>query len=117
MNADVSKICKNYKKIIECEFLDDDAFSHKLVEYYKTFINNTDASNPDSIKKLQNLDDAVYRYVDDYKFSKRLRDTIDIPTVISESFSYLNELIDYIVVFCNEYNDPDGGVVVQTRWI
>jgi hypothetical protein len=118
MNTNIQNICKNYRSIVECEFLDDDVFSMKLVSYYKAFIDRSDLNNPDVIKKIQCIDEALYKYIDveNYSFSKRLRDTIDIPTVVSDGFNYINEFMDYIIAFANEYEKTKNSVIVQTRW-
>jgi hypothetical protein len=119
MNTDIQNICKNYKNIVECEFLDDDVFSVKLVDYYKEFITKSDLNNPDAIQKARNLDEALFKYVnvEDYSFSRRLKDTIDISAVVSENFSYVNEFLEYIIAFASEYDNTKNNVIVQTKWL
>lgn len=117
MNVEILKLCRNYKEIVECEFLDDDVFSKKMVDFYKKFVSAVDLSNNESIMKIRSLDNALLKYMEDYKFAKRLRDTIDVSSVISDSFSYLNEFMDYIVIFSDEYENTKDNVVAQTKWI
>ena len=39
MNDVVRNFCRNYNIIVSCEFLDDDLFSKKLVDFYKNAVN------------------------------------------------------------------------------
>lgn len=117
MNEEVLKICKNYNNIIECEFLDDDVFSKKLVDYYKSFVLKADINNKEYINKIIELDLALNKYIEDYNFCKKLRDSIPITEVISDNFCYVNEFMDYIVSFFKGYKDILSEIVVQTKWI
>ncbi len=117
MNNELLTVCKNYNSIMECEFLDEDTFSKKLVEYYKEFILKTDFNNPKSIEKTKTLDEAVHKYIEDYDFCKRLKNTIDVSAIMVDDFSYLNEFMDYLVQFSYTYEKNKEKVVVQTKWI
>jgi hypothetical protein len=117
MNKNILKICKHYNEIVECEFLDDDVFSKKLVSFYKSIVENIDLENENSIKKAMRLDEAIYNYIEDYSFSKKFKDSIDVSTVVSDNFSYLNEFIEYLISFFVQYENSKETVVVQTKWI
>jgi F0F1-type ATP synthase delta subunit len=117
MNKNVLKYCKNYEEIINCEFLDEDEFSKRLISFYKKIIESTDESNDDFIKRLIQLDEALYNYIEDYTFSKKFRESIDVSSVLEDNFSYLNEFIEYLISFFKTYDKAKENVIVQTRWI
>ena len=45
MNNKIKSYCRYYDLITNCEFLDSDLFSKKLVEYYKLIVSKVNVSN------------------------------------------------------------------------
>lgn len=106
----------HYKDIINCEFLDCDDFSRKLVHYYKTYVSLFKVNSEECLKKAKDLDKAMFNYIEDYHFSKELRSKINIEVIVKDDDSYLEEFIDFFVSFFKEYN-PNKRVKPVTRWI
>ena len=75
MNDVVRNFCRNYNIIVSCEFLDDDLFSKKLVDFYKNAVNRT-TTDEGSLKRLASFDKVMRKYIDDYSFSKKLRNSV-----------------------------------------
>lgn len=109
-------VFSHYKDIIECEFLDSDNFSRKLVHYYKTYVSSCELNSEDCIKKAKALDKAMFNYIKDYHFSKELQSKINVDAIVKDDDSYLNAFIDFFISFFKEYN-PNKRVKTITRWI
>ena len=109
------KKCKNYNIITNCEFLDDDLFSKKLIEFYKKAV--LKASDFDSLEKISKYDRVMRRYVEDYNFSKKLRNSVDVSSIISSKIDLTDAVLDYVLEFYTKYDDKVEEPVVNTRWI
>lgn len=109
-------VFKNYNEIVTCEFLDDDKFSRKLVEYYKEYVKACKFDCEDSIKKASRLDSAMSIYILDYHFSVELKQKINVDAILKDNGSYLMPFIDFFVSFFEQYN-PNKRVKTVTRWI
>ncbi|MBQ6282104.1 MAG: hypothetical protein IJK66_01045 [Bacilli bacterium] len=118
MNGNLKNFCKNYNIIVNCEFLDDDLFSKKLVDFYKNAINKTSSTDENSLKKLAMYDKVMKKYIDDYAFSKKLRNSVDISSILRSKIDLTDAVLDYAVAFSNKYNDREiDEPIVTTRWI
>ncbi|MFA5407592.1 MAG: hypothetical protein WC343_02350 [Bacilli bacterium] len=107
--------CTHFDEIVNYDFLEDDVFTKKLIQYYQDFVFNVD-DREDALPLVKKLDEAVYKYMEDYHFAKSLKDTLDIDLVTSDSFSYLNQLMRYIIEYFEAY-DGKSINVVTTKWI
>lgn len=117
MEDNIKKYCKNYKSIVNCEFLDDDLFSKKLVDYYKNAINRLNFSDSTSINKISKYDRVMRKYIEDYTFSKKLRNSVDISSIINSNIDLTEPVLEYVVDFSTKYDDNVEEPVVNTRWI
>ncbi|MDD2489793.1 MAG: hypothetical protein PHY26_00855 [Bacilli bacterium] len=109
--------CPYFTEIVNCDFLEDDILTKKLIQYYQDFIFNIDEEREEEIELIKNLDKAMYKYIDDYRFAKKLRETLDIDTVIAKNFSYLEQLMKYIIDFFLHYEEEEVCNIVHTKWI
>ncbi len=110
------KIFKHYKEIVECEFLDDDYFSKKLVHYYKKYANTCKLDDTECLKKAKELDLAMHNYIEDYYFSMELKSKINVEAIVKDDDSYLDDFINFLINFFEQYN-PKKRVKPITRWI
>lgn len=116
MGESIKGVCKNYNIIVKCEFLEEDQFSLKLVEYYKF---KTDVVPIDDFSKtwIRNFDCIMRKYIEDYGFSKKLKNSIDIDSIIKSDFSNYDKLVDYMLKFSEKYDNDKGEIIVNTKWI
>jgi len=116
-NKKVLEYCVNFDEIVNCEFLEDDILTKKLIEYYQEFVFNVDIKDKEQLELIRNLDSVMYKYIEDYRFAKKLKDTLDINTVTSSGFAYLEQLMQYLIKFMIEYDKEYTHHKVETRWI
>lgn len=109
--------CPNFREIINCDFLEDDMLTQKLIQYYQEFVFNVNPGKKTEVDLIKQLDQAMYKYIDDYRFAKNLKETLNIETIISQNFSYLEQLMQYIINFFQQYEANKINNMVYTRWL
>jgi hypothetical protein len=107
--------CSHFDDIVNYDFLEDDILTKKLIQYYQDFIFNVDEGES-SLSIIKQLDEALYKYTLDYHFAKRLKDTLDVDVITSDNFTYLSDLMKYIIQFFSTY-DESSNKVISTEWI
>jgi hypothetical protein len=117
MDERLKNVCKNYDIIVKCEFLDDDYFSQKLVSYYKQVVATVSLDDEGALKRLSKFDYVMKKYIEDYNFSKKLQNSIDVSTVVSSSFDYYDQVIEYVMSFSDTYDECKDEIVINTKWI
>mgnify|MGYP003307015827 CR=1 FL=1 len=109
------KMCKNYNIIVNCEFLDDDMFSKKLVEFYKNAV--LKANDTNDANKIVKYDKVMRKYIEDYNFSKKLRNSVDVSSILMSNVDLTEAVLEYAVDFSSKYDEKIEEPVVNTRWI
>ena len=117
MNNKIKSYCRYYDLITNCEFLDSDLFSKKLVEYYKLIVSKVDVSNEDNIKKIVKYDRIMKKYIEDYDFSRKLRNSIDVSSILYSELDLSTAVLDYACDFEDKYDCEVEPTVINTRWI
>jgi hypothetical protein len=116
MGESIKGICRNYNSIVRCEFLEDDKFSLRLVEYYK-FKTDVMPSDDSSKMWIRNFDCIMRKYIEDYTFSKKLKNSVDIESILKSDFSNYDKLVDYMLKFSEKYDNDKGDIITNTKWI
>ena len=113
---DKLKVCRNYNTIVNCEFLEDDLFSRKLVDFYKTAVNRL-GTDEASLNKMARIDRTMRKYIEDYNFSKKLKNSVDVYSILKSEVDLTDAVLEYAVSFSEKYTDDVDAPVVNTRWI
>lgn len=116
MGDAIKGLCKNYNAIVKCEFLSDDLFSIRLVEYYKLRMANI-KEDDSSMVFLKSFDCVMRKYIEDYNFSKKLKNSVDVDSILQSDFSNYDRLVEYIIKFSEKYDNDKGEIIVNTKWI
>ncbi len=116
MGDGIKAIFKNYSIITKCDFMDDDEFSYKLVEYYKRYAYSCGDSE-DCKNRGKAFDYLMRKYIEDFNFSKRFKKSIDVKSFLSTEFSELDALIEYMERVSLNYDNDKQEIVVNTKWI
>lgn len=107
--------CSHFDEIVNSDFLEDDIFTKKIIQYYQDFVFNVDEKE-DNLDLVKKLDEAVYKYMADYRFAKSLKETLDMDLVTSDNFAYLDQLMRYIIEYFKTY-DEKAITLMPTKWI
>lgn len=116
MNENVKKTCKNFNSIVNCEFLEDDLFSQILVDYYKKAAEAT-KDDETSLKKISTFDYVMRKYIEDYNFSKKLQDSIDVSSLVNNKSDISLQVLEYVTAFSIKYDEDKEEIIGSTRWI
>ena len=116
MSDKLKQICKNYSIIVSCEFLENDLFSYKLVDFYKNAVSRSGCDS-NSLNKISKYDRVMRKYIEDYNFSKQLRNSVDVSSILTSKVDLTDAVLEYAVDFSNKYDDDIEEPVINTRWI
>ena len=116
MSDKLKQICKNYNIIVSCEFLENDLFSYKLVDFYKNAVSRSGCDS-NSLNKISKYDRVMRKYIEDYNFSKQLRNSVDVSSILTSKVDLTDAVLEYAVDFSNKYDDDIEEPVINTRWI
>ena len=114
MDNNLRKVYKNYNIICNCEFLDEDLFSKKLVYYYKKMVSSLRLDSSEAISKGIKIDRIMRKYIEDYSFSKKLQNSIDVCSIVNTDADLSNEIFDYAISFSDRYDEDNIEVVTNT---
>ena len=103
MNEKLKSTCKNYNSIVNCEFLEDDLFSHKLVSFYKTAVDRAKNCDSRGLGKISKFDKVMKKYIEDYNFSKKLRNSVDVSSILMSKVDLTDAVLEYAVAFSDKY--------------
>ena len=87
-----------------------------MVEYYKRSVSCL-TDDEDSKNKVKRFDSIMRKYIEDYRFSKKLQKSIDISKIIDGEFNNYDGLLEYMVNFLEKYENDKKEVLKSTRWI
>lgn len=113
----VKSVCRNYNAIVNCEFLDDDLFSKRLVDYYKKLSVSIPDDNEGMLRKLAKFDHVMRKYVEDYNFSKKLQNSIDVTRVVEDETDLSGAVVEYVIEYSDRYDEDKDEIITNTRWI
>lgn len=116
MKDNIKNFCRNYNVIVNCEFLEDDLFSKKLVDFYKNAVSRV-SNDSRSLNKVSKYDKVMRKYIEDYNFSKKLRNSVDVSSILMSKIDLTDAVLEYAVDFSDKYEDKVEEPIINTRWI
>lgn len=117
MNEKIESICKNYNAIVNCEFLEDDLFSYKMIDFYKNAVSRVKNTDKESLRKIIKIDKMMRKYIEDYNFSKKLRNSVDVSSILNSQIDLTDAVLEYAISFTDKYEENIDEPVINTRWI
>lgn len=106
------KICPNYEKINSYEFFEGDTFSETMINFYIKLIDNIDMNSKEETDFLTSLDEALSKYVDDYRFRKFLK--TKLVEIDNKEKYYTYKITVKLIEYSSKF---DGTQIESTRWI
>lgn len=97
---------KYYEEIVNYEFSNHDIFSYKIIDWYKELVFT-------NLTNIDKLDEAIYLYISDYKYRRKLTKLININDIRVDNY----KLIDKMVVFTLNYIQTNKLEKEATRWL
>ena len=108
--------CKNFYKIKEFEYDEDDYITEKLINTYEDYIFNIDENNEEALRRIEILDSVIFKYIDDYNFRKEIKKRIyDIK--ISRKDNVLDSIVNALIGLFENYEEGYTRNIYFARWI
>ncbi len=116
-NRLILKYCRNFHKIVNFEYYEDDFISEKLINIYRDFIFKVDVKNEDDLKKAVKLDYVVSRYIDDYLFRKNMKTQLLAVRIRKTCDNVLKAIVDSIIHIFVKYQEETTRKIYISKWI
>lgn len=108
--------CPNFYKINNYEFDEEDLVSLKLINIYSDYIFDIDENNLNDLKKIEDLDYVLSKYIDDYSFRKEIQKEL-LSIRVSKSCNVVEVIINTILKVFEKYQEGYTRNIYFSRWI
>ena len=108
--------CKNFYKIKNFEYDNNDYISDKLISIYEDYIFNIDEKNENDIKRIEQLDFILAKYVDDYTFRKELKNKV-LNITVSKNGNVIESIVNSLIKLFENYEEGYTRNIYFARWI
>lgn len=115
-NKVVIEHCPNFYKIKNYEFDSDDYISMKLISVYEDYIFDVDINDINNLRKIEELDKILGKYVEDYSFRKEIKK--DVLTIkIKRDSNIIESIVNSLIRLFENYEDGYTRNIYFARWI
>ena len=108
--------CKNFYKIKEFDYDNDDFITDKLISIYEDYIFNIDPNNKDDIKRIEIFDLILSKYIDDYTFRKELKSRV-YSIKVKKNDNILESIVNALIKLFENYEEGYTRNIYFARWI
>lgn len=115
-NKMILKHCPNFYKINNFEFEEEDYISLKLVNIYCDYIFNIDETNKEEIKKIEELDNILSKYVDDYLFRKEIKQGL-LTIKVKRGTNIIETIVDALLNLFEKYEEGYTRNIYFASWV
>lgn len=116
-NRLILKYCKNFHKIVNFDFYDDDFITQRLINIYEDFIFKVNPNNQSELKKAVELDFVINKYIDDYLFRKNMKVQLLEVKVKKSCDNILKAIVDNIIHIFVKYQEETTRKIYISKWI
>lgn len=115
-NKEILSHCPNFYKICNFEYSQKDSITKRVIDIYKDYIFSVRLDDFDGIKKIEELDNVLSKYLDDYYFRKEMKVSLKELRVKKDD-NILQVIVDYILHIFECYEDGYTRNIYISRWI
>ncbi len=108
--------CKNYERIVNFEYLQEDLITAKLIKVYKEYFVSV-LKNKDGLDELVRLDYVLGRYIEDYEFRRELKKEIVQVKIKKSCTDILKAIVASIIKIFDNYLENSTRRIHIARWI
>ena len=108
--------CPNYYRINNFEFDEEDFITLKIINIYSDYIFNIDENNKDELKKIEDLDYVLSKYIDDYSFRKETQNEL-LKLRIKRGSNIIDVMINAILKIFEKYQEGYTRYMYFSRWV
>lgn len=115
-NKQILRHCPNFYKIINFEYFEDDKLSEKLIDIYQEYVFKVDLTNKKEVVKLEQLDIALSKYIEDYFFRRELKTEMKRIKVRKDE-DILKAIVNWIIRVFDNYEEGFTKNIYFSRWL
>jgi hypothetical protein len=115
-NKVILKHCPNFYKINNFEFDEEDYISLKIVNIYSDYIFNIDENNSEEIKKIEELDTILSKYIDDYVFRKEIKEGL-LNIKVKRGTNIIETIVNALLHLFEKYEEGYTRNIYFARWV
>lgn len=108
--------CKNYERIVNFEYLQEDLITAKLIKVYKEYFVSV-LKSKDGLDVLVRLDYVLGRYIEDYEFRRELKKEIVQVKIKKSCTDILKAIVASIIKIFDNYLENSTRRIHIARWI
>ena len=116
-NKIVIKYCKDYYKIINEKFSENDVMSDKIIQIYQSYIFSIDTKEKNALKRAVALNNAVNKYFDDREFKNMVVNHLKSLKAPKSENDILLFIVNSIILLYNKYLDGYTRNLYVPKWI
>lgn len=116
-NKEILKLCPNYYRIINKEFLESETVSMKLIQIFQEFVFSIDINKKEEVDTMNKLGDAILKYFDDGEFKKELINTMSSLKIKSGVENVLLCISQNIIEAYDKYLEYYTRNLYIPRWV
>jgi len=116
-NKEILKQCPNFYKIMNFDYFENDTISEKLITIYESFIFTINPEDKQSLKKVNDLDKALAKYIDDYIFRKEMKNELVQIKIRKDEENMLEAIVLHIIRIFDRNQEGFTKNIYISRWI
>ena len=115
-NKIILEHCHNFYKINNFEFDEEDYITLKIFNIYEDYIFNIDETNEIELKKIEDLDYVLSKYIDDYSFRKDVQKGL-LEIRVKRGANIIDTIINAILRIFEKYEEGYTRNIYFSRWV
>ena len=108
--------CPNFYKIVNFDYFEDDNFTASLIKIYREYIFSVNPLDSENVKKVEQIDMVLAKYIDDYIFRKTMKYELS-QVRITDKNDLIQKLINSILGIFDKYEEGKTRNIYIARWI
>jgi hypothetical protein len=116
-NKKIINYCKNYYRIIDEIFYEDDTIVPKMINIYKKYIFTIDLNDKNEVESIIKIDKILYSYFEDYDLRKKLNTSLRKMKVKKSDDNLLKTIVYNIINLYDKYMEDYTRNIYIPRWI
>ena len=108
--------CPNFYKIVNFDYFEDDNFTASLIKIYREYIFSVNPLDSENVKKVEQIDMILAKYIDDYIFRKTMKYELS-QVRITDKNDLIQKLINSILGIFDKYEEGKTRNIYIARWI
>ncbi len=116
-NKKIINNCKNYYRIINEVFYEDDTITPKMIKIYRKYIFSIDINNKEQLNTIIKLDSILASYFEDFDLRKKLNVSLRKMRIKKSEENLLNTVVNNIINLYDKYVEDYTRNIYIPRWI